>query len=86
MVLVESSAGAPRTTSPVEVIQAAADAVRERCQGRAPEIGLILGSGLDRIVDTLEMPRDIPYSEIPGSPVSTVPGHPGRLALGRIAD
>jgi purine-nucleoside phosphorylase len=80
--LVESST---RTVSTVAAIQAAAAAVRERWHGRAPEIGLILGSGLERIVDALEMPLATPYSEIPGSPVATVPGHPGRLVLGRIA-
>ena len=53
--------------------------------GRRPEIGLILGSGLDRVVDALEAPLAIPFSEIPGSPVATVPGHPGRLVLGQIA-
>ncbi len=82
--MVESSAGA-HATSPIAAIQAAAESIRPPLRGRAPEIGLVLGSGLDRIVDALEDPLVIPYSEIPGCPVATVPGHPGRLALGRIA-
>ena len=83
--MVQSSPGSHYPTSPVAAVQAAAERIRERWHGRAPEIGLILGSGLDRVVDALEAPRAIPYSEIPGSPVATVPGHPGRLVLGRIA-
>ena len=82
--MVESSADA-NTAPSVAAIEAAAELIRESRRDRAPEIGLILGSGLDRIVDALEDPLTIPYSDIPGSPVATVPGHPGRLALGRIA-
>lgn len=51
----------------------------------APQIGLILGSGLGDLADRIEDPVRIPYGEIPHFPVSTVEGHAGRLVIGRLA-
>ncbi len=48
-----------------------------------PEIALVLGSGLGPLADQVEGVA-IPYAEIPGFPVSTAPGHEGRLILGRL--
>lgn len=48
-----------------------------------PTIGLVLGSGLGDFADTLEEAVGIPYSEIPHFPVSTAPGHTGRLVIGK---
>jgi len=48
----------------------------------APEIGVILGSGLGDVVDAIEVETAIPYGEIPGARASTVLGHQGRLILG----
>jgi purine-nucleoside phosphorylase len=48
-----------------------------------PEVGLILGSGLGSFADRLEEAVAIPYADIPGFAASTVPGHAGRLVLGR---
>jgi purine-nucleoside phosphorylase len=50
-----------------------------------PRVGLILGSGLGALADELDAATAIPYGEIPGFPTSTVPGHRGELALGRLA-
>jgi purine-nucleoside phosphorylase len=50
-----------------------------------PRIGLILGSGLGTLADQLDDQVVIRYSEIPGFPHSTVHGHRGELALGRLA-
>ena len=47
-----------------------------------PQLGLVLGSGLGGLVDTLVDRITIPYSEIPGWPQSTVPGHSGQLVIG----
>ena len=49
----------------------------------APEIGVILGSGLGNVVDAIETDASIPYSEIPGAKASTVVGHQGRMLVGR---
>jgi purine-nucleoside phosphorylase len=66
-----------------EEVAAAAAAVRQRCQLR-PQIGLILGSGLSQLADMAAEATIIPYQDIPHWPVSTVPGHSGRLVVGRL--
>lgn len=49
-----------------------------------PTVGIILGSGLSSLADTIENPVIIPTSEIPHWPSSTVSGHAGRLVIGRL--
>lgn len=51
-----------------------------------PEVGLILGSGLGGYARNMKVVKEIPYSEIPGFPVSTVEGHDGRFLLGMIGE
>ncbi len=55
-------------------------AARVRMQ---PRIGLVLGSGLGAMAETLDDAAVIPYGDIPGWPISTVAGHSGRLVIGR---
>ena len=50
----------------------------------APEIAIILGSGLGAFSSRVQDQTYLPYSEIPGFPVSTVSGHEGRFVFGRI--
>ena len=50
-----------------------------------PTVGMVLGSGLNRLADAIEEADIVPYAEIPHFPVSTVPGHAGRLVIGRLA-
>ena len=50
-----------------------------------PRVGLVLGSGLSELANRIENAQAISYSMIPHCPVSTVPGHAGRLVLGRLA-
>ncbi|MBQ1396505.1 MAG: purine-nucleoside phosphorylase [Eubacterium sp.] len=47
-----------------------------------PEVALVLGSGLGGYARNMEVACEIPYSEIEGFPVSTVPGHDGRYIFG----
>jgi purine-nucleoside phosphorylase len=47
---------------------------------------MILGSGLGELANELEDSIIVPYSDIPHFPVSTVPGHAGRLVAGRLGD
>lgn len=49
-----------------------------------PEVGLILGSGLGVLADSMEEAVTVHYSDIPHFPVSTVEGHAGELLLGKI--
>lgn len=48
-----------------------------------PRVGITLGSGLGRAADALEQAVTFPTDQIPHWPRSTVPGHAGRLVLGR---
>ena len=47
-----------------------------------PEIGLILGSGLDVLGDRMENAVRIPYASVPHFPQSTVAGHAGEWVQG----
>jgi purine-nucleoside phosphorylase len=49
-----------------------------------PVIGLVLGSGLGGLVDDLAGATQIPYAKIPAFPRSTVEGHAGTLAIGKL--
>lgn len=64
-------------------IQEAAAYIKEQYP-TAPEIGLILGSGLGVIADLVDNAKVVPYDQIPHFPVSTVEGHAGELLLGTI--
>jgi len=68
----------------IEKIRLAAGYLRDRLPA-APQVGLVLGSGLGGLADRLENPVYIPYSEIPGFVVSTAPGHAGRFVAGQLA-
>lgn len=48
------------------------------------EIGMILGSGLGELANEVEDAVVVPYHDIPHFPISTVPGHAGRLVIGRL--
>lgn len=50
-----------------------------------PEIGVILGSGLGGFSSQIDVEKEIPYSDIPNFPVSTVAGHQGKLVVGTVA-
>lgn len=49
-----------------------------------PSIGLILGTGLGRLADEIDVEVTIPYHEIPHFPISTVESHHGRCLIGRL--
>lgn len=67
----------------LERIEEAASYIASRSSIR-PEIGLILGSGLGVLADSMEEAVTVDYSDIPHFPVSTVEGHAGELLLGKI--
>ncbi|HEY5611675.1 MAG TPA: purine-nucleoside phosphorylase [Thermoanaerobaculia bacterium] len=60
----------------------AVDYIRSR-SSLAPEVGVILGSGLGNVVEALEIETTIDFREIPHARSSGVVGHTGRLILGR---
>jgi purine-nucleoside phosphorylase len=65
----------------IEHIDRVTNHVRSRIR-HEPKIGLILGSGLGSLAESVQQADVIPYGEIPSWPVSTVYGHDGRLVIG----
>lgn len=68
----------------LEKIKATATFINEKIK-RSIDAGIILGSGLGGLVREIEIELEIPYSEIPDFPVSTVEGHSGKLIIGKLA-
>lgn len=67
----------------LQQIDQAADAVRSRTSYK-PRVGLILGSGLNALADSVQNADVVPYSDLPNWPRSTVHGHAGRLVIGEL--
>ncbi|XP_033207170.1 purine nucleoside phosphorylase-like isoform X3 [Belonocnema kinseyi] len=64
-----------------EALQESAQYLLERVPFK-PKIGIICGSGMGSIADSLTEKKSFPYEEIPHFPVSTVKGHVGQLVFG----
>ena len=59
------------------------ECVREKTDF-VPKVAIVLGSGLGDYAEQIKVETEIPYSEIDGFPVSTVPGHAGKFIFGYI--
>lgn len=68
----------------IERINTAAAYISSRIGGKKPFAGIVLGSGLGKLADKIENKTVVPYSEIPGFPVSTAVGHKGNLIAGEL--
>lgn len=68
----------------LEKIKETADFIKAHFTGK-PQIGIILGTGLGNLGDSIEHPEYLPYEQIPNFPVSTVKGHKGRLIFGKLS-
>ncbi len=51
-----------------------------------PDTAVILGTGLGKLAQEIDITLAIPYNDIPNFPVSTVEGHSGRLILGKLGE
>lgn len=51
-----------------------------------PKVAIVLGSGLGNFAKVVDVKAELPYSEIEGFPVSTVPGHAGKFIFGYIKE
>jgi purine-nucleoside phosphorylase len=60
----------------------AATMLRGRLRGFPPRLGIVLGSGLGAVADSVTDKVVIPYADIPHFPKSTVEGHSGRIVAG----
>ena len=68
----------------LQIVNAISTRLQEDLEGRKPEIGIVLGSGLGRLADVIENPVVIPYRTLPGFPVSTAVGHKGNFIAGQL--
>ncbi|MDW3192849.1 MAG: purine-nucleoside phosphorylase [Cytophagales bacterium] len=50
----------------------------------APQIGIVLGTGLGALAEEIEVEKEVSYEDIPNFPVSTVEFHKGKLIYGTI--
>lgn len=66
-----------------ETIEEATEFIRGKTE-LAPEIGIILGTGLGSLADEINVEERISYQDIPHFPVSTVESHAGRLIFGHL--
>jgi purine-nucleoside phosphorylase len=69
------------TSHTLDAIERAAAAVREHFS-TPPDVGIILGTGMGALGARIAAGIAIPYTTIPGFPLSTVETHAGRLLCG----
>jgi purine-nucleoside phosphorylase len=67
-----------------EQVDDAVAAINARVPGPAPDVAVVLGSGLGDFANRLQSATSIPYGDLPHWPASTVIGHEGRLVLGAL--
>jgi purine-nucleoside phosphorylase len=63
--------------------EAIASFLLKNCAVR-PVVGIICGSGLSNLSDSIENGVTFKYEDIPGFPQATVPGHTGELVFGTV--
>lgn len=71
-------------TIPTRQHFAEAASVIQQATPLRPTIAIVLGSGLSALADAVAQPVAIDYRDIPHFPLSTIPGHKGRLVLGAL--
>jgi purine-nucleoside phosphorylase len=49
-----------------------------------PRLAIVLGSGFKHVLSKLEVDAEISYARLPGFPKTTVPGHDGKLVIGKL--
>ena len=65
-------------------VAGAADYVKSKLGDHKPVFGVVLGSGLGDLADSIEGATVIPYGEIPNFPTTTVSGHEGKMLIGEL--
>jgi purine-nucleoside phosphorylase len=67
----------------LDAVSAASAVVRTRF-GRAPEVAIVLGTGLGGLAAEIAVEAAVDYADIPGFPPATVESHAGRLLCGTL--
>lgn len=67
----------------IENLKKAADYIKSKV-ANMPTRAMILGSGLGELAEDVSNPVYLNYTDIPGFPSSTAPGHKGRLVIGEL--
>jgi xanthosine phosphorylase len=65
-------------------VESARDIIRSKIGALKPKTAIILGSGLGGLADKIVNAVTIPYKNLPGFPVPTVPGHSGEVIAGKL--
>ena len=52
----------------------------------SPQIGIVLGTGLGKLINEINIDMVIEYTDIPHFPIATVESHSGKLIYGRMKD
>ncbi|WP_026515922.1 purine-nucleoside phosphorylase [Butyrivibrio sp. MC2021] len=73
------------STSAYEKVAKCVEAIRAKTSF-VPDVALVLGSGLGNYAENIKIEAEVSYSDIPGFPVSTVPGHAGKFIFGYVGD
>lgn len=68
----------------LEQIKATSEFIRSQIGEFVPQVGIILGTGLGGLAESIDVKYSIDYATIPNFPVSTVEGHKGRLIFGEL--
>jgi len=68
----------------IKHIQEAVEFLQSRGFG-TPDIGIILGTGLGKIIDHVAVEAEMSYNHIPNFPTATVEFHKGKLIYGELA-
>ncbi|MCF7814776.1 MAG: purine-nucleoside phosphorylase [Candidatus Cloacimonetes bacterium] len=68
----------------LKTLQTAADHLKGKIK-QQPDIGIILGTGLNSVADLIEDPTIVDYQDVPQMPSSTAPSHKGRFVFGELS-
>jgi len=69
----------------IKLVQEATDFLKERGFDQ-PEVGIILGTGLGHLIDSVEVIKEVHYNLIPYFPTATVEFHKGKLIFGVLGE
>jgi purine-nucleoside phosphorylase len=58
--------------------------IKQKTNSFEPEIGIVLGTGLGRLVTDIQVEYSLMYSNIPNFPISTLEFHSGKLIFGTL--